>query len=66
LLDVHWLTDVFGGLALGWAWFAACAIAFGGRVLRYGAAAEAAGRGEVEAASGDPPASPPPQEIQVS
>jgi membrane-associated phospholipid phosphatase len=50
LLDVHWLTDVLGGLALGWAWFAVCAIAFGGRVLRFGAAAQAAGRGGVEAA----------------
>src|SRR5712691_963310 len=40
LLDVHWLTDVIAGLALGWAWFAVCAIAFGGRLLRFGAAAE--------------------------
>lgn len=37
LLAMHWLSDVIAGLALGWAWFAACAIAFGGRVLRFGA-----------------------------
>ena len=43
LLDVHWLSDVVAGLALGWAWFAACAIAFGGRLLRFGAEAEARG-----------------------
>jgi undecaprenyl-diphosphatase len=29
-LDVHWVSDVVAGLALGWAWFAFCAIAFGG------------------------------------
>ena len=44
LLDVHWLTDVIAGLSLGWAWFAVCAIAFGGRILRFGATAETAAR----------------------
>jgi len=34
LLDLHWLSDVVGGLALGWGWFALCAAVFGGRLLR--------------------------------
>jgi membrane-associated phospholipid phosphatase len=42
LLDLHWLSDVVGGLALGWAWFALCAVVFGGRMLRPTAAAEVA------------------------
>jgi membrane-associated phospholipid phosphatase len=42
LLDVHWLSDVVGGLALGWGWFALCAAAFGGWLLRFGAPVEAA------------------------
>jgi membrane-associated phospholipid phosphatase len=42
LLDVHWLSDVLGGLALGWAWFALCSMAFGGRLLRFGAPVAAA------------------------
>jgi membrane-associated phospholipid phosphatase len=40
LLTMHWLSDVVAGLALGWAWFAVCAMAFGGRVLRFGAGVE--------------------------
>jgi undecaprenyl-diphosphatase len=42
LLDFHWLSDVIGGLSLGWAWFALCAVVFGGRLLRPTAAADAA------------------------
>ena len=42
LLDLHWLSDVIGGLALGWGWFALCAIAFGGRLLIPTAAADTA------------------------
>jgi undecaprenyl-diphosphatase len=51
LLDVHWLTDVIAGLSLGWAWFAVCAIAFGGRILRFGATAETAARVAQDTAS---------------
>jgi membrane-associated phospholipid phosphatase len=42
LLDLHWLSDVVGGLALGWAWFALCAVVFGGRLLEPTAAAQLA------------------------
>ena len=35
LLDVHWLSDVIAGVMLGWAWFALCAVAFGGRRLSF-------------------------------
>ena len=42
LLDVHWLSDVIAGLLLGWSWFAVCGIAFGGRLLQFGAPAELA------------------------
>ena len=55
LLSVHWLSDVLAGLALGGAWFAVCAIAFGGRVLRFGAAAETVER---EAARSRPARAP--------
>jgi undecaprenyl-diphosphatase len=40
LLGVHWLTDVIAGLALGWGWFALSAVAFGGRMLHFGAPVE--------------------------
>jgi undecaprenyl-diphosphatase len=43
-LGAHWMSDVVGGLALGWTWFALCAVAFGGRVLRLGEPAERATR----------------------
>ena len=56
LLDLHWLSDVIGGLALGWAWFALCAVVFGGRLLRPTAAAEVAAD---EAATTSPRDSPP-------
>ncbi len=42
LLDLHWLSDVVGGLALGWGWFALAAVVFGGRMLNPTAATEIA------------------------
>jgi membrane-associated phospholipid phosphatase len=56
LLDVHWLSDVIAGLLLGWAWFAVSAIAFGGRLLRFGAPAEAASNAATASASLPAPA----------
>jgi undecaprenyl-diphosphatase len=59
LLDLHWLSDVVGGLALGWGWFALCAAVFGGRLMRPTAAADVA---TAEAAAPrSAPQSPPPR-----
>ena len=44
LLGVHWLSDVIAGLAFGWAWFAVCTIAFGGRFLDFAAPVEKAAK----------------------
>lgn len=49
LLDLHWFSDVIGGLAIGWAWFALSAVVFGGRLLIPTAAAKVA---RSEAANG--------------
>lgn len=45
LLGVHWLTDVIGGLALGYGWFVVVAVAFGGRAQRLGDPVEVAPAG---------------------
>ncbi len=42
LLGAHWLTDVIAGAALGWAIFSLCSIAYGGRLLHFGAPVEQA------------------------
>jgi membrane-associated phospholipid phosphatase len=47
-LGAHWTSDVVGGLLLGWTWFAVCAVAFGGRVLRLGEPAEVAAEADRE------------------
>jgi membrane-associated phospholipid phosphatase len=54
MLDLHWSSDVVGGLALGWGWFAVCAIAFGGWLVEFGAPVE-----RVAAGPGPAPVSPP-------
>jgi membrane-associated phospholipid phosphatase len=53
LLGVHWLTDVVGGVALGFGWFVVCAIAFGGALLHFAAPAERVEAGEAREAAGE-------------
>jgi undecaprenyl-diphosphatase len=60
LLGAHWLTDVMAGAALGWACFALSSIAFGGRLLHFGAPVEqAADVLATESSAANPAASPP-------
>ena len=54
LLDVHWVSDVVAGLMLGWAWFALCAIAFGGRHMRFAEPVERAAAAGAAVASARP------------
>jgi membrane-associated phospholipid phosphatase len=54
LLSAHWFSDVISGLALGWTWFAICAVAFGGRLLWYGAAAKEAASSRGSSSSSPP------------
>jgi len=56
LLDLHWLSDVVGGLALGWGWFAVCAVVFGGRLLRPTAAVDTASAAAAPRGPGHRPA----------
>jgi undecaprenyl-diphosphatase len=56
LLDLHWLSDVVGGLALGWGWFALCTAAFGGWLLRFGAPVETAAAQPAPASAREPSA----------
>jgi membrane-associated phospholipid phosphatase len=52
LLGVHWVTDVVGGVALGFGWFVVCSVAFGGALLHYAAPAERVEAEEAREAAG--------------
>lgn len=54
LLGVHWVTDVITGMAVGFGWFLVCAVAFGGRMMRFGQPRdEVARRAPTSASGGD-------------
>lgn len=53
LLGAHWLTDVIAGAAVGWACFALCSIAFGGRLLHFGEPVEQAEAAVATAMAGE-------------
>ena len=42
LLGVHFFSDALAGFAIGLSWFGLCAVAFGGRLLSFGAPAKVA------------------------
>jgi membrane-associated phospholipid phosphatase len=43
LLGVHFFSDAIAGFVIGLSWFGLCAVAFGGRLLSFGAPARVAG-----------------------
>jgi undecaprenyl-diphosphatase len=66
LLGVHWVTDVVGGVALGFGWFVVCSIAFGGALLHFAAPAERVEAEEERATGGGRPMpDPQPTDEQV-